>query len=254
MLYPSSNIADHLSNLGVSPDDTVLFHGDAGIALQFIYGSDVDPVLGFFEEVKKYLSSGTILVPSFTYSATKGEVFNVLETPSDVGAFSEKFRSLDGIVRSHHPIFSICALGDRAAYFTNSILEDCFGDGTFFDLLLKDNVKIVTLGCALERITFVHFVEQKLMVPYRFLKTFSASVLFAGLLKKFEVSYFVRDLSLDPELNLSRLESVALRQKKLAVMPFGRFKARCISAKDFFQISAQLLVEDPYALVGGSDT
>lgn len=254
MLYPSSKVKDHLFNLGISPDDTVLLHGDAGIASQYIYENDTDPVLGFFDEVKTYLSKGTILVPSFTYSATKGELFDVLETPSDVGLFSEKFRMLDGVVRSHHPIFSICALGRSSAYFTSSIVEDCFGEGTFFDLLCKKDVKIITLGCALECITFIHFVEQKLNIPYRYLKTFAAQVLHAGMHENFYVSYFVRDLKIDTKLNLAPLEREALRQNKMVVKPFGRFKARTISSKDFFQIASQLLTEDHYALVKGVDS
>ena len=251
MLYPSSKIKDHLFNLGVNTDDTILLHGDAGITLQYIYENDMDPVLGFFHEVKTHLSKGTILVPSFTYSATKGELFDVLRTPSDVGLFSEKFRLLDGVVRSHHPIFSICALGKSSPYFTSGILEDCFGEGTFFDRLYRKNVKIITLGCALERITFVHFVEQKLNIPYRYLKTFAAQVLHAEIQKNFEVSYFVRDLKIDTKLNLSPLQCEALRQNKIVIKPFGRFKARNISSKDFFQIASQLLTEDQYALVRG---
>ena len=251
MLYPSSKIKDHLFNLGVNTDDTILLHGDAGITLQYIYENDMDPVLGFFHEVKTHLSKGTILVPSFTYSATKGELFDVLRTPSDVGLFSEKFRLLDGVVRSHHPIFSICALGKSSPYFTSGILEDCFGEGTFFDRLYRKNVKIITLGCALERITFVHFVEQKLNIPYRYLKTFAAQVLHAEIQKNFEVSYFVRDLKIDTKPNLSPLQCEALRQNKIVIKPFGRFKARNISSKDFFQIASQLLTEDQYALVRG---
>jgi aminoglycoside 3-N-acetyltransferase len=254
MLYPSSKIKDHLFNLGISPDDTVLLHGDAGITSQYIYENDVDPVVGFFDEVRTYLSKGTILVPSFTYSATKGELFNVLKTPSDVGLFSEKFRLLDGVVRSHHPIFSICAFGKCSPYFTNAIVEDCFGEGTFFDVVYRKNVKIITLGCALERITFVHFIEQKLNIPYRYLKTFAAQVLYAGIHENFDVSYFVRDLKIDTKLNLSPLEREALRQNKMVVKPFGRFKARNISSKDFFQIGSQLLTEDKYALVRGFDS
>lgn len=251
MLYPSSMIKDHLSNLGIKSDDSVFLHGDAGITSQYIYENDVDPVHGFFNELKTYLSNGTILVPSFTYSATKGDLFDVVRTPSDVGLFSEKFRLLDGVVRSHHPIFSICAFGKSSDYFTSAIVDDCFGEGTFFDRLYRQNVKMITLGCALERITFVHFVEQKRKVPYRYLKMFSAKVLDSGIQKKFLVSYFVRDLKIDTELCLASLECEALRQNKMIIKPFGRFKARNISSKDFFHVASQLLNEDQYALIRG---
>lgn len=251
MLYPSSKIRDDLLNLGIKPDDTILLHGDAGITSQYIHENETDPVFGFFNELKTYISNGTVLVPSFTYSAIKGELFDVDETPSDVGLFSEKFRLLDGVVRSHHPIFSICAFGKYSDYFTSASVKDCFGEGTFFDQIYNMNVKILTLGCALERITFVHFVEQKFNISYRYFKTFGAQVLKSGIQNNFDVRYFVRDLKIDAELNLSLLESEALKQNKIMIKPFGRFKARSILSKDFFQVASHLLHENEYALVRG---
>ena len=251
MLYPSKKIGEHLSNLGIKPDDIIMIHGDAGISAQYIYEDCKDPIEGFFGELTSYLCDGAILVPSFTYSATKGETFDVNNTPSEVGLLSEKFRLLDGVQRSQHPIFSVCAIGNYSDYFTSAIVDDCFGEGTFFERLYNRNVKIITLGCALERITFVHFVEQRFNVPYRYLKKFPAQVADSGILKKFDVSYFVRDLKIDTQLNFSSLEYVALREKKIIIKPFGRFKAKIISSKEFFQVASQLLLEDQYALVRG---
>lgn len=252
MLYPSKKIVEHLSNLGIKPDDTIMVHGDAGICAQYIYEDDKDPIEGFFVELNGYLSKGTILVPSFTYSATKGEIFDVSNTPSEVGLFSEKFRLFDGVKRSQHPIFSVCALGKYSDYFTSAIVDDCFGEGTFFDRLYNQNVKILILGCALERITFVHFVEQRLNIPYRYLKKFSAQVTVSGITEKFDVNYFVRDLKINTQLNLSSLEYEALREKKIIIKPFGRFKAKIISSKDFCQVASQMLMKDQYALVRGT--
>ena len=121
---------------------------------------------------------------------------------------------------------------------------------TIEDVLI--GVKIVTLGCALERITFVHFVEQRLDIPYRYLKKFSAQVTESGITKKFDVSYFVRDLEIDAQLNLASFEYAALRESKIIVKPFGRFKAKIISSKDFFEVASQMLMEDQYALVRGT--
>ena len=251
MLYPSSQISKHLSNLCIKADDTVFLHGDAGIAAQYIYGNDKDPILGFFQELKTYLSNGTVLVPSFTYSATKGETFDVNNTPSEVGLFSEKFRLLDGVKRSQHPIFSICAFGKHSDYFINGRLDDCFGERTFFDRLHDRNVKIVLLGCKLEHgATFLHYVEQKLNVSYRYFKKFTAKVLSPGSENNFEVNYFVRDLKLNTKLNLKPLETESIKQEKMIIKPFGRFKARSISSQDFFRVARHLICENEYALIG----
>jgi len=65
------------------------------------------------------------------------------------------------------------------------------------------------------------------------------------------IGMHVRDLKIDTKLSLASLECEALRQNKMIIKPFGRFKARNISSKDFFQVASQLLSEDQYALVGG---
>jgi aminoglycoside 3-N-acetyltransferase len=251
MLYPSSKIREHLRTLGIKPNDTIFVHGDAAIAAQYIYTNNADPVIDFFREIKNYLNEGTILVPSFTYSATKGEPFDVLKTPSDVGLFSEKFRMLDGVQRSEHPIFSICALGKYADKFVHSRQDDCFGEGTLFDQLYSSNVKILTMGCAFERVTFAHYVEQRLNVPYRYFKNFSAEIMYLGKSTQLDVRYYVRKLELDTELDLTKLEHNALAQSLIRREHFGRFLARAILAKDFFDIASELILDDESSLIKG---
>ena len=249
MLYPSKKIGEHLSNLGIKPDDTIMIHGDAGISAQYIYEDDKDPIEGFFGELKSYLSNGTILVPSFTYSATKGETFDVSNTPSEVGLFSEKFRLLDGVQRSQHPIFSVCAFGKHAEDFTISRLDDCFGEGTFFDQLYNSNAKIVTMGCAFERATFVHYVEQRINVSYRYFKKFNAKIMHSGTATQLDVRYFVRNLEVNTTLDFNRLEQEALKQSFMKRELFGRFVARAILARDFFNIARSLILKDEYSLI-----
>lgn len=249
MLYQSSEIREHLKSLGIKADDTVFIHGDSAITAQYIYAKSTDPIAEFFCELKKYLNRGTILVPSFTYSATKGEIFDVQNTPSEIGLLSEKFRMLDGVQRSKHPIFSVCAFGKHADKFIYSRLDDCFGKDTLFDKLYINNAKILTLGCAFERVTFAHYVEQSLKVPYRYFKKFSAEIMCLGNLTQVDVSYYVRNLDFNAELDLSILEQKALEKSLLRREKFGRFLARAISAMDFFDVAKELILEDELSLI-----
>ena len=173
MIFPSSDISKSLENLGLNKSDTVMIHGDAGVAAQYIWDNSNDPVSEFIKCLIAYFENGTVIVPTFTYSATKGEVFKPEEAPSQVGLFSEKFRQIKGVIRSHHPIFSVGCIGEKANYFANSRLTDCFGNQTLFDKLYNKDVKLIALGCGLERLTFVHYIEQSLNVPYRVFKEFN---------------------------------------------------------------------------------
>ena len=82
MIFPSSDISKSLKNLGLNKSDTVMIHGDAGVAAQYIWDNSNDPVSDFIKRLIAYFENGTVIVPTFTYSATKGEVFKPEEAPS----------------------------------------------------------------------------------------------------------------------------------------------------------------------------
>ena len=248
MIFPSSDISKHLKNLGLSDTETIMIHGDAGVAAQYIFENSSNSIQSFIFELLDFFKKGTIIVPTFTYSATRGEVFNPNKTPSKIGQFSDEFRLIKGALRSSHPIFSVSCVGKHAEYFVDSKMTDCFGKDTLFDKLYKNNVKILALGCSIDRITFVHFVEQSLNVPYRYFKNFKAKIKKQNIVEEVDVRYFVRKLDFNRSLNLSDFEQKAIGLKKLTKCSFGRFSSSLISSKDFFDISSLLLKNNEYAL------
>jgi aminoglycoside 3-N-acetyltransferase len=249
MIFPISNIHESLKNLGLGRADTVMIHGDAGLAAQYKWNTSEDRVTEFLSTIISYFDKGTVVVPTFSYSATKGEVFLPLKTPSEVGLFSEKFRLFKGVKRSHHSIFSVGCIGEKAKIFSESSTKDCFGPQTFFDKFHENNGKILTLGCSFDRVTFVHYVEQSAGVPYRYLKQFNGIVQTGTKISKEKVSYFVRDLNLHTEIDLKLLEDTAINEKKMIKSRFGRYTARLISASDFYDIAIKLLDENQHALI-----
>ena len=133
--------------VGVTPDDWVMLHGAASVAAQF---RSLVPSLRLgqnIKEVENLMQAGTQVVPTFTYSFTKGEEFDPDITPSDVGQFSEAFMGSPGVQRTRHPIFSVATICPRACEILEARLNDCFGPGTVFDVLHKRDAKIVSLGC-----------------------------------------------------------------------------------------------------------
>ena len=46
MIFPSSEIDKHLKNLGLDGSETIMIHGDAGVAAQYIENSS-DPLSSF---------------------------------------------------------------------------------------------------------------------------------------------------------------------------------------------------------------
>ena len=87
MLFPSSSIHDYLLKLGLQQNDTVMIQGDAGVAAQFIFDNSLDPVSDFIRHILDYFHDGTVIVPTYTYSATKGEIYDPKTTSSAIGQF-----------------------------------------------------------------------------------------------------------------------------------------------------------------------
>ena len=139
-----------------------------------------------------------------------------------------------GVKRSLHPIFSVCALGKNSDYYTDYALDNCFGKNSIFDLLYKENVKIITLGCAFEKATFIHYVEQELNISYRYSKKFNATVTSQNETKNLLVDYFVRDLDINTKLNLELLETEAIKLSKIGDKTIWSFQGALSSCKRFF--------------------
>ena len=243
------DISYALRQVGVLSSDWVMLHGDAGVAAQL---KTIDPgmrILQMQQQLIQYMAPGTLLVPTFSYSFTKGENFDPNNTPSNVGKFSEFFRLLPGIKRTRHPIFSVATVGVGTREVMDARLDDCFGPETVFDLLIQRNGKIVCLGCDFNRVTFVHYVEQKCAVRYRYNKKFAGMLIDGGRQTPLELDYLVRDINIKTTADLSWLKSVAIKRGKLRVAQFGRFPIMSISAQDFLELAIELLRQDEYALI-----
>lgn len=244
------NIQKSFIELGIKSNDIVMIHGDAGVAAQYINIPVEKRIDYFIDQIKEYFSPhGTILVPSFTYSSTKNEDYDLHLSPSQVGLFSEHFRISEEVYRTNHPIFSVSVWGKFYEEFLAGIVNDCFGNKTFFDILFKSNAKIITMGCSLNTITFVHYVEQINKVSYRYFKKFNGKIINNGNSLKVNTRYFVRNLKIKTNCNLNKFAQIAKQERKLKTASIGRFPAYAIGTFDFFNLATNLLKKHEYSLI-----
>lgn len=228
-----------------------MMHLDAMVVGQFPGCVDAKGFERFFAAIEHHLGSqGTLIVPTFSYSFTKDEPFDVLRTPSDVGLLTEFFRSRPGVRRSMEPIFSVAASGARAAEIEALETTDCFGDDSVFAWLVHHGAKVVCVGCGLDRMTFFHFAEQAFPVTYRYKKQFSGSVVdAAGTTRERTISYFVRDLSVRSALDLTQFKLDALRIGLISVAAFGRCNGLALDARAMVQFTLDKLAANARYLV-----
>ena len=246
MKIDKSYIEKIFKKCGVSQGDNLFLHCDA-IVTASIEGIDFTQKANtLFDGIIEVLGpDGTLILPTFTYSATNGEVYNVQKTTSKVGLLTEHFRNRIGVKRSCNPIFSVAAFGKNAEKYALSSFVDCFGDATCFDLLLKQNSWIFTLGCSFDRITFIHYVDQIAGVNHRFFKTFPAKVINNNFLNYYDIRYYVRDLERQTITKLDKLKERLDKKEKLHKAEFGRFLLTGVTANDFYKEALAMIKEKP---------
>ncbi len=243
----TEKIKKAFKDCGIKKGDTIVLHGDAGIAAQ-IKSNTKDKVSYFFDILIDFVGkNGNILIPTFTYSSCKKNYFDKENNKSEVGLFSESFRNRKNIKRTDHPIFSFAIFGKKFKHFNTASIETCFGNDSIFQFLHNLNAKIICLGCDLERVTFTHYVEEFYKVDYRFNKVFN--IYCKNKKKSILTNYYVRKLNEKSTIDLSKLNKYLKKKNKIKESTFGRYNLILIKAKDFFISCTELLNKNKNSLI-----
>ncbi len=246
------SVTDALRSVGIRNGSTILVHADAIVAAQFSAAAAEQRLDLLIEAIAAAIGpTGTLVIPTFSYSFTKGEIFDVLNTPSAVGMVSERFRMLSGVLRSADPIFSFACKGPLARELCAIPVKECFGSESVFAALHRLNADLVDLGCSMSRGgTFVHYVETAHGVDYRHGKVFSGTVILPNReTRECSVVYNVRDLTRKSDADLRRLQKRLAEDGKLRSSDVGRSRILAVAANDFFDTAWTMLDEDPLSLI-----
>lgn len=148
---------------------------------------------------------GNIVVPNYTYSLTKNEIFYIKTTQPTVGKVCEYLSKTD-TPRTHDGNFSYLIFSNYFFQDHLQILEEynTFGKNSLIDELYKSDGYLCTLGCGLQ-LTEIHYIEKKLNVPYRFDKKFIGKINDGGGEYIQENTYYCRDTSLKLRSNFDIL-------------------------------------------------
>ena len=155
-----------LRELGLGEADTVMVHSSL-----FSLGKLEDSAHGFLDEILKIIGpDGTLVVPTFTFSYRRNEIFDVIKTPADwtIGLLAELVRNDKRSIRSADPLFSMAAIGPKAAALMDRGSKSCFGNGSIYGKLFDENALFLGIGLTYSTglTGFLH-IEKLAGVPYR---------------------------------------------------------------------------------------
>ena len=161
-----SELKGLFSTLGVHEGDTVMVH-----SALFTLGRIEGGIEGLYCAVRSVLGdTGTLVVPTFTYSFRRNQVFDVRKTPSsgNIGAFAEQIRQKPEAVRSTDPMFSMAAVGPAAETLMERTSHNSFGKGSIYEKLFRANTLFLALGITYSTgiACFMH-LERLAEVDYR---------------------------------------------------------------------------------------
>ncbi|HOY67838.1 MAG TPA: DUF4910 domain-containing protein [Candidatus Ozemobacteraceae bacterium] len=251
--YTKQTLVSALRTVGIAPGDIVFTHVGLGM-LGFPEGGGgmSGAALLLDQAFSEVLGpEGTLLVPTYSYSFCKNEPFDPETTPSDVGEFTEYFRTRPGVLRSLDPIFSVAGRGPRTAELFADLPPDCFGRDCIHERLVGIGAKICNIGVGFRYATFIHHAEQRFRVPYRYLKLFFGKMRRGDICTKEGWLYNVRIYGEQGFPDLRRLERSARERGLVASAPAGFGEVTCVSCRDLWELCEEKLREDPWYLATG---
>lgn len=120
-------------------------------------------------ELIQELGVETVVFPTFTFSYSNRQDFDVRTTPTKMGVLNEYVRKLPEAKRSVDPVMSVVVFGKEKGLL-NITGEKALGPGSIFDNLHHaEGVRFLFFGTRLGMCgTHMHYIEEALRVPYRY--------------------------------------------------------------------------------------
>lgn len=252
--YTMEDIIRSLTEVGVSKGDNIFTHSNIGFFGRLKGATIEDDYYHIFKNAifEVIGGSGTLVVPTFSYSFCWSNSFDKDKTPSVCGFLSEMVRKDPQSLRSEDANFSIAAIGKNAEYFTKDAPERSFGSNSFWERFLDRKGKFCNFNFD-SASTFIHYVERCLKVPYRYDKSFPGTSIANGREQKRVFYHFVYDLNKP----FNAPDFVAFDKKAkdadlAKVADLGKGQIVLISAQDTFELIKNELKENPAFLTKGT--
>ncbi|MCI8455413.1 MAG: hypothetical protein HFE84_12500 [Lachnospiraceae bacterium] len=148
---------------------------------------------------EKITHTGTLLFPTYSWDFCHGEGFDYFKTIPRTGGLGRTALTMSDFRRTQHPMYSFAVWGKEAEELCAMTNKSSFGGDSPFEYLNERNVEHLMIDLPFTKgYTFVHYIEEKVQVPYRYMKNFTDAYTDAeGLTSRRTYSMYVRDLDMD---------------------------------------------------------
>ncbi|MDR2384063.1 MAG: AAC(3) family N-acetyltransferase [Tannerella sp.] len=231
---------------------SAFIHSDIVFGFAFERGLSVKEMLqAHYLALKELLDGKPVWVPTFCYDFTTTGQYDVQNSPSQVGVFTEYFRTHIAKWRSATPVFSFAGDDEPPQMFTGKI-TDPFDEKSLFHASIEKDAIIIGYGLNTisEAVTIMHYCERVSgKIYYRYDKLFHGTVSDGGQLREVTLKYHVRPKNCYLAYDFLRLESELINAGILKIVSGNRFDFICLRVRDLSNFWTQKLQEDALYLL-----
>ena len=243
-------MVEALRAVGISKGDVIFSH----VSLLSLGLSQHDVVETFIGALKEVIGEqGSFLTPAYSYSFCKGDSYSPKATKSEVGALSNSLVFKYKMERSIDPLFSVVGFGPHLGELFNELPTSSFGSDCIYERLLKLDAKICNFGLSFFYFTPIHYLENKLEVPYRFNKLFSGDLVLDDRRVPLTWEYYVRHLFEGSIPNCQLLHDLSVKRKVTSEAKLGLGSIYTASLRGLYQLASNLIEQDTWCLVNGTE-
>ena len=172
-----NELKNKFTELGIEKGNTIFVSSDVTLLL---YDSlrrkqkiTLDDIINILQDIIGH--NGNLIFPTYNWDFCKGKTFDYRKTISKTGSLTQKALDRKDFKRTKHPIYSFAVWGKDQDYLTSLDYKDSFGADSIFGWFEKVQAKNLIINVSYQHsATFVHFLEERNKVNYRFIKDFTA--------------------------------------------------------------------------------
>jgi len=211
-----------------------------------------NPVLGrkkILEEIFNVFQDfkiKNICFPTFTFSFCNGEVYNVQESKSKMGALNEYVRLLPDAIRSVDPLMSSVLIGEDVDLVKN-ISKSSIGKGSTFDKLHnKRRVNFLFFGTKVgDCFTYMHYIEKVVNSHYRYDRLFEGKIIDGDNAYNDTYELYVRYKGILAGNGSYEYEQMLLDKGISKRLEFGDSTITVLDEPNAFELYHDLITKDP---------
>ena len=230
-------------NLGISKNDTIFVSSDISTLIytsiknkEKITPDDIINIL-----IDLVGANGNLIFPTYNWDFCKGITFDYKTTPSKTGSLSQYALKRNDFIRTQHPIYSFAVYGKDAKYLASLDYKSSFGKDSIFSWFYQIGAKNLIINVSYQHSsTFVHYLEEKCSVKYRFLKNFTADYIDKeGNQSTRTYQMYVRPLDKQVLTTIDPMHELFVRENAVKEVNFNHSTIRLLDMKKAYD-----LVED----------